>query len=121
VASLSYDRSTQHYTGGIAGRYAQGSVNPASPSFVDISRVFTTDVSAYNFAEAYRRFPNVPGGKPAFGVTQSSENVDWGSYLQLSWRPRYNHEFVATFFHNQSAEDRVQRGVGEAVRSDSGG
>lgn len=121
VASLSYDRSTQHYTDGIAGRYAQGSVNPASPSFVDISRVFTTDVSVYNFAEAYRRFPNVPGGKPAFGVTQSSENVDWGSYLQLSWRPRYNHEFVATFFHNQSAEDRVQRGVGEAVRSDSGG
>jgi hypothetical protein len=49
VASLSYDRSTQHYTDGIAGRYAQGSVNPASPSFVDISRVFTTDVSVYNF------------------------------------------------------------------------
>lgn len=121
VASLSYERSTQHYTDGITGRYAQGSVNPASPSFVDISRVFTTDVSAYNFAAAYRQFPNVPGGKPAFGVTQSSENVDWGSYLQLSWRPRYNHEFVATFFHNQSAEDRVQRGVGEAVRSDSGG
>lgn len=121
VASLSYERSTQHYAGGITGRYAQGSVNPASPSFVDISRVFTTDVSAYNFAAAYRQSPNVPGGKPAFGVTQSSQNVDWGSYLQLSWRPRYNHEFVATFFHNQSAEDRVQRGVGEAVRSDSGG
>lgn len=121
VASLSYDRSTQHYSEGITSRYAQGSINPASPSFVDISRVFTTDISAYNFAAAYRRLPEVPGGKPAFGVTQSAESVDWGSYLQLSWRPRYNHEFVATFFHNQSAEDRVQRGVGEAVRSDSGG
>jgi outer membrane receptor protein involved in Fe transport len=121
IASFNYDRSSRHHTGGITGRYAQGSVNPASASFVEVSRVFTTDLAAYNFAEIYRKNPTVPGGAPAFGVTRSAESVDWGAYLQIAWRPRFNHEFTSTFFHNQSAEDRVQRGIGEAVRSDSGG
>jgi hypothetical protein len=121
VASLTYERSTEHYTGGITGRYLQGSVDPRSPRFVDISRVFTTNLEEYNFKDFYRANPEVPGGPPAFGVTQSSQNVDWGAYLQLAWRPSLNHEVTSTFFHNQSAQDQVKRGVGEAVRSDSGG
>jgi TonB-dependent receptor len=121
VASLTYGRSTDHYTGGITGRYSQGSVDPRNARFVDVSRVFTTDVSEYNFAPLYRASPVVPGGPPAFGVTRTSENVDWGAYLQLAWRPSLNHEATATFFHNQSAQDQVRRGVGEASRSDSGG
>lgn len=121
IASLTYDRSTDHYTDGITGRYAQGSVDPRSARFVDLARVFTTDIEAYNFKDFYRANPNVPGGTPAFGVTRSSENVDWGAYLQLAWRPNLSHEFTATLYVNQSAQDQVKRGVGEAVRSDSGG
>jgi TonB-dependent receptor len=121
IASLTYDRSTEHYTGGITGRYSQGSVDPRNARFVDVSRVFTTNVEEYNFKDLYKANPVVPGGAPAFGVTRSSENVDWGAYLQLAWRPTMNQEVTATFFHNQSAQDQVKRGVGEAVRSDSGG
>jgi len=121
IASFTYDRSSEHVANGITGRYSQGSVDPTNPRFLDVSRVFTTDVAAYNFADLYRDNPNVPGGPPAFGVTRSSENVEWGSYLQLAWRPSANHEISTTLFHNQSAQDQVRRGVGEAVRSDSGG
>lgn len=121
VASLTYNRTSDHFANGITGRYSQGSVDPQNPRFVDVARVFTTDIDAYNFAALYRANPEVPGGSPAFGVTRSSENVDWGAYLQLAWRPSLNHEITTTFFHNQSAQDQVKRGIGEAVRSDSGG
>ncbi|MDO8541803.1 MAG: TonB-dependent receptor [Opitutaceae bacterium] len=121
VASLTYSRTSDHFTNGITGRYSQGSVNPADPRFVDLSRVFTTNVDEYKFAPFLRVNPNVPGGPPAFGVTRSAQNVDWGAYVQLAWRPSLNHEITTTVFHNQSAQDQVKRGVGEAVRSDSGG
>ena len=121
IASLTYDRSTEHFTGGITGRYAQGSVDPRNARFVDVSRVFTTNVDEYNFKDFYRANPTVPGGPPAFGVTRSTQNVDWGAYLQVAWRPSLTQELTTTFFHNQSAQDQVKRGVGEAVRSDSGG
>jgi TonB-dependent receptor len=121
VASLAYNRATEHYDGGITARYSQGSVDPRNARFVDLARVFTTNVGEYNFAPLYRANPVVPGGTPAFGVTRSSENVDWGAYLQLAWRPALNHEVSATLFHNQSAQDQVRRGLGEATRSDSGG
>jgi TonB-dependent receptor len=121
IASLTYDRTSEHFDQGITGRYVQGSVDPQSSRFVEVSRVFTTAVNDYKFADLYRANPVVPGGAPAFGVTRSSENVDWGAYLQLAWRPTLNQELTATVFHNQSAQDQVKRGVGEAVRSDSGG
>lgn len=121
VASLTWDKSYSHYEGGISSRYAQGSVDPESPLFVDVARVFTPNVEEYNFFEIYQLLPDVPGGEPAFGVTNSSVNYEWGAYSQLAWKPQPNHEFKLTAFHNQSAEDRVKRGVGEAVRSDSGG
>jgi len=121
IASLTYEQSTDHFSNGITGRYSQGSVDPQNRNFVEISRVFSPDTSIYNFADLYRAHPNVPGGPPAFGVTSSSQNVDWGAYVQLAWRPSLNHEVATTFFHNQSAQDQVKRGIGEAVRSDSGG
>ena len=121
VGSLTYSRTSEHFSNGITGRYSQGSVDPESTRFVDVSRVFTTNIDEYKFAALYRANPNVPGGPPAFGVTRSSENVDWGAYLQLAWRPSLNHELTTTFYHNQSAQDQVKRGVGEATRSDSGG
>jgi TonB-dependent receptor len=121
VTSLTYDRSTSHFEGGTTGRYSQGSVDPANARFVDVNRVFTPDVAAYNFAPFYEANPVVPGGPPPFGVATTSEQVTWGAYLQLAWRAGLNHELSTTFFHNQSAADTVKRGVGEAVRSDSGG
>jgi len=121
VASLTYDRTSEHFDQGITGRYVQGSVDPQNSRFVEVSRVFTTAVEDYKFAALYRANPDVPGGAPAFGVTRSAENVDWGAYLQLAWRPTLNQEFTTTFFHNQSAQDQVKRGIGEATRSDSGG
>ncbi len=121
VASLTYSRSSDHYDGGTTGRYSQGSVDPANPRFVDLSRVFTPNVAEYKFAPLYASNPDVPGGPPAFGVTRSVQNIDWGAYAQMAWQPSLNHEIRATVFHNQSAQDQVKRGVGEAVRSDSGG
>jgi hypothetical protein len=121
LASFTYDRASEHVSDAVTARYSQGSVDPQSPRFVEVSRIFTTDASAYNFADLYRANPTVPGGTPAFGVTRSAETVDWGAYLQLAWRPSANHEVTSTFFHNQSAHDQVKRGIGEAVRSDSGG
>ncbi len=121
VTSLIWDRSFSHYSDGISSRYSQGSNNAESDAFVDVARVFTPDVSEYNFAELYELYPDVPGGPPAFGVTRSAASVDWGAYAQIAWRPRLDHEFTLTAFHNQSAEDQVKRGIGEATRSDSGG
>jgi len=121
IASVTYDRTTEHFDDGITGRYVQGSVDPQSSRFVEVSRVFTPSLEAYKFAALYAANPVVPGGAPAFGVTRSSENVDWGAYLQLAWRPTLNQELTATVFHNQSAQDQVKRGIGEATRSDSGG
>lgn len=121
IASLTYERETSHYANGVTGRYSQGSVDPENPRFVDVARVFTPDVETYNFDAIYRANPDVPGGPPAFGVTRSAERVSWGSYLRLAWRPTLNQTVTATLFHNQSAEDQVKRGVGEATRSDSGG
>lgn len=120
IASLNYSRSFSHYTGGITSRYSQGSTDPDSPVFVDINRLLSPNIEEYNFAAAYAANPIVPGGDPSFGVTKSSQDVDWGAYFQLATKLGPNHEITATFLHNQSASDTVKRGVGEAVRSDSG-
>lgn len=121
VFSFTYDAKTSAYTRGVTGRYSQGSTDITSPQFVDVNRVFTTDVSEYNFASFYAANPQTPLGLPEFGVSQSSEQVDWSTYAQVAFRPALNHEASVRFLHNQSAEDRVRKGVGEAVRSDSGG
>jgi len=120
VVSLSYNRSASHYTGGYAGRYSQGDIDPESESFVDGLLVYSPDVSGYGFAEPYSENPDVPGGVPAFGVTRSADMVDWSTYAQLAYRPSLNHELALRYMRNQSAEDAVKRGVGESVRSDSG-
>lgn len=120
IASLNYSRSFSHYTGGITSRYAQGSTDPDSPAFVDIGRLLSPNIEEYNFAAAYAANPLVPGGDPSFGVTESSQDVDWGAYFQLATKLGLNHEITATFLHNQSASDTVKRGVGESTRSDTG-
>ena len=120
VAALTYDRKVSHYEGGTIGRYTQGSNDLTSPIFVDIARVFAPDPSQYTFYESFLANPETPLGVPAFGVTQTAYAVDWGAFAQLSYKPSNLHEFNLRFFHNQSAEDSIKRGVGEVTRSDSG-
>ena len=118
IVSLNYDRSTRYYDQATRARYAQGG-GPADEEFISLQRVFTTDVSTYSFDGLYAANPNIPGGTPAFGITQTTKSVNWGAYLQTAWQPSTNHELVLNLFHNQSAEDSIRRGVGEAVRSDN--
>lgn len=120
IASLNYDRATRHSEGGTRAKYFQGAAGPESPGFISPQRVFSPDVSGYTFASLYERFPVVPGGPPAFGVTNTSHSVSWGAYVQTAWQPSTNHELVLNLFHNQSAEDNVRRGVGESTANDSG-
>ncbi|RME68595.1 MAG: hypothetical protein D6781_10560 [Verrucomicrobia bacterium] len=120
IASFNYDSGFRHYTAGTSSRYSQGSVDIHSPNFVQIGRVFSPDTSLYTFKPILDSDPEIPGGEPAWGVTASSKQVDWGAFGQIGFMPSANHEITLRAFFNQSAEDRVKRGVGEAVRSDSG-
>ena len=120
VAALTYDRKVSHYQDGTVGRYSQGSVDPDNARFVDLARVFSPDPSIYNFYPLYQANPLTPLGEPPFGVTRTSHTVDWGAFAQLSWKPTGLTELSLRYFHNQSADDTVKRGAGEAVRSDSG-
>lgn len=120
VAAITYDRKTGHYENGTTGRYSQGSNDPDSPAFVDLARVFSPDPTQYTFYASYLENPLTPLGPPAFGVTRTANTVDWGAYAQLAYKPSRLHEFNLRFFHNQSAEESIKRGVGEATRSDSG-
>lgn len=119
VFSFTYDAGTSNYTGGHSGRYSQGSYDPADPDFVDVALVYSPDVEDMGFAELLEENPDVPGGPPELGVTQTSQKVDWGAYGQIAFRPSLNHEFTLRLMNNQSANDRVKRGVGESTRSDA--
>jgi hypothetical protein len=122
VVSFKYDRSASHYEDGVVGRYSEGRRSDyESPEFVDVSRVFTPDTSVYNFSSFIENGSVPPSGDPGFGVTRSAFSVDWGGLAQIAYAPTTAHEITARFFFNQSANDVVKRGVGEAVRSDSGG
>lgn len=122
IFSLTYDSSVSHYENGIVGRYTDATSDPTLESFIDPKRIFTTDINAYSFRGFLDDPANFPEGRPepAFGVTSTSQNVDWGLYGQVAYRFSPNHEASLRLFHNQSAEDRVRRGIGEAVRSDNG-
>lgn len=122
VLSFKYDRKASHYEDGVVARYSEGRRSDyESPDFVDVSRVFTPDTSVYNFSSFIENGSVPPGGDPGFGVTRSAFSVDWGGLAQVAYAPSTAHEVTARFFFNQSASDVVKRGVGEAVRSDSGG
>ncbi|MGH8019415.1 MAG: TonB-dependent receptor domain-containing protein [Opitutaceae bacterium] len=120
VVSLSYDRSSSYYENGYAARYAQGGVDPDSPAFIDGLLVYSPDLEDLGFKNAYEANPEIPDGVPRFGVTSSSQNVDWSGYAQLAYRPSLNHEVALRFIRSQSAGDAIKRGVGESARSDAG-
>jgi len=120
VFSVSYDQSTSHYTDGIQGKYSQGGTDPDSPSFVNTGLLYTPNLEDLSYAADYAANPDVPGGVPAFGVTQTSTDVLWNLYGQLAYRPHLNHEFTLRYIQSQAATDTIKRGVGEATRSDAG-
>lgn len=120
VVSASYKRATSHFADGYGGRFGLGSFDPESPSFVDRRLVYSPNLADTTYGPSYEENPNVPGGVPAFGVTQTADNVDWGTFVQLAYKPSSNHEVSLHFLRNQSATDRIKRGVGEATRSDAG-
>lgn len=120
VFSLSYDRATTHYDDGVQAKYSQGGSDPESPYFVNPGLIYTPKLDDLTFAADYAANPDVPGGEPAFGVTQTSEDVLWSLYGQLAYKPWLNHEITLRYLQNQAATDTVKRGVGEATRSDAG-
>ncbi len=121
ILSGNYNRSESHFTDGITGRYSQGSVDITAPNFVDLTRLFTPNTEEYNFSQFIEAGAEPPGGLPEFGVTRTIYSVNWSIFGQLAFKFNPQHQITGRFFHNQSAEDSVKRGVGEAVRSDSGG
>ena len=120
VFSVSYDRSASHYDDGIQGKFSQGGTDPSSPSFINTGLLYTPRLQDLSFAADYEANPDVPGGEPAFGVTQSSTEALWSLYGQVAFRPALNHEVTLRYMQNQSASDVIKRGVGEATRSDAG-
>ena len=120
VFSLSYDQTTSHHADGIQGKYSQGGTDPASASFVNTNLLYTPRLDDLSFAADYEANPEVPGGEPEFGVTQSATDVLWSLYGQVAYRPILNHEFTLRYMRNQSATDTIKRGVGESTRSDAG-
>jgi len=120
VFSVSYDQSTTHFSEGTQGKYSQGATDPESPAFVSAGVLYTPVLEDLSFASEYEANPDVPGGKPAFGVTQTSGEVLWNLYGQLAYKPFLNHEVTLRYMQSQAATDTIKRGVGEATRSDGG-
>ena len=108
TASLTYDRDFSHFTGGDKNRF-EGTVNSPQTKLA-----LSPDRSALTFSDA------LPDGAPPLGVTSSVQSVTWGAFAKLAFKPSAQHEFSLDLFHNQSADDVVQRGVGEQQRDYAG-
>ncbi len=103
TASLTYDHGFEHYEGGEKNRYngVAGAVQP--------KLLLTPDRSELTFSRA----ATLPAIAPPLGVTSSTKSAGWGGFTKLAIRPSLDHEISLDLFRTQSAEDRVQRGVGE--------
>ncbi|MES2693754.1 MAG: TonB-dependent receptor [Verrucomicrobiota bacterium] len=105
TASFTYDHDTSHYTGGEKNRF-EGIVSAPQTKLA-----LTPDRTVLTFKNAPQ-----PAGAPALGVTSTTDTVSWGAFVKLAYRPVAAHELSLDLFHNQSADDLVQRGVGEQQR-----
>jgi TonB-dependent receptor len=103
TASLTYDRTFEHYENAEKNRYS-GIVGAVQPKLL-----LTSDRAQLSYGKA----ASFPSFTPPLGVTSSSRLVSWGAFSKLALRPSLNHEVTLDLFHTQSADDRVQRGVGE--------
>lgn len=105
TASLTYERDFQGYTGGEKNRF-EGIV-----SAPQVKLALTPDAAGLTMGKV-----TPPAGTPPLGVTNSLQTVSWGAFTKLAFRPSTDHELSLDFFHNQAADDLVQRGVGEQQR-----
>src|SRR5690606_3789016 len=96
TVSFTYDRDTSHYDDGIAAKYA-GTFDHVIPLLV-----YSPEQGALSFDQA-----DAPASAPAFGVAETSHNVNWGAFAKVSFRPVLDHEVSLDVFHNQSANDRI--------------
>ncbi len=105
IASLTYDRKFSQISGGERNRF-EGIVSDPQTKLT-----FTPDRTRLSFPTE-----SLPPGMPDLGVTSSTDSASWGAFGKLAYRPNDEHEFSLDAFHNQSADDTVQRGVGEQQR-----
>lgn len=105
IASLTFDRKFSQISGGERSRF-EGIVSDPQTKLT-----FTPDRTRLSFP-----VESLPAGMPELGVTSSTDSVSWGAFGKLAYRLNDDHEFSLDAFHNQSADDTVQRGVGEQQR-----
>ena len=119
TASLTWDRDYSHYEDGIEARWQ------TPDAFKDTAQVYTTDPDVLSRLRWYREYWGVLddpyNGDVPFGVTESVQSVNWGAFAKLAFLTGKNHELSLTFFHNQSAEEEIKRGVGDGFNSSLSG
>lgn len=122
IGSFTYGRGVRHSTEGTSARYSQGSSDLTDPRFVDPRVIYSPDLNLLGWGERVRaEGVGIVLNQPLeLGVTRTAWEVSWGAFGQLALKLGADHEFVLRFFHNQSADDVIRRGVGEATRSDGG-
>lgn len=105
TATFSYDREFEHTTGGEQNRF-EGIVSAPQARLT-----LTPDRSNLSFGTAA-----LPTGTPALGVTKSTDRSTWNTFTKLAYRPSADHELSVDLLHTRTADDVVQRGVGEQQR-----
>jgi TonB-dependent receptor len=117
--SLTWDRDFSHYEDGIETRWATPN------EFRDSAQVYTTDPNVLSrltwYNEYWGKLEDPYNGDVPFGVTASTQSVNWGVFGKLAYLPGSNHELSLSLFHNQSAEDEVKHGVGDGFNSSLSG
>ncbi|MGB0371053.1 MAG: TonB-dependent receptor domain-containing protein [Opitutales bacterium] len=112
IMSLTYDSSSSFYDDGSVNRF-----NTADTAGTDVeyNRIYSTDLSLYSdsFVEGVENLADSELGPQKLGSTKSTQSVAWGAFTKLAFRPSANHKMSVDIFHNQSADDTVQRGIGE--------
>lgn len=113
--SLTWDRDFEHYTDGIEARWS------SPDEFKESAQVYTTEPEVLERLSWYNIHWGVSGdpydGDVPFGVTKSTQSVNWGAFGKLAFLPGINHEISLTMFHNQSADEEVKLGVGDGFNS----
>ena len=117
--SLTWDRDYAYFEDGIEARWA------TPTEFKDSAQVYTTDPEVLGrltwYSDFWGKLDDPYGGAVPFGVTKSTQTINWGAFGKIAYLPNVNHELSLTLFHNQSAEDEIKLGVGDGFNSSLSG
>ncbi len=117
TVSFTWDHDYSHYEDGIETRWQ------TPEEFKYNAQVYTTDPEIldrmYWYTNYYGNYADPYGGGIPFGVTKSTQSVNWGAFGKVAYLPGEHHELSLTLFHNQSAEDEVKHGVGDGFSGPS--